>query len=253
MTTVATPNLAPTEEHPPPPAHHQQSFGQSLFTNMLAGITVSFVAISLGAAFGIASGRKDGAFVGILSAGVIALVTSIFGGTRIQCSGPTAPMTAVTAALVVAVTTGTAAASVAELGVSPHLFINTVLLVTAVMLVLAGLVRAGKLIALVPKVVISGFMNGIAVLIWVAEIGKLFGIFGQTAIGGQAGYNVGVALITTALCFVAVPIVHKSLPKFLHFLPGALIAIVVVTALVAVTGMTVAEMEFITLAKVSSV
>ena len=65
-----------------------------LIQNLTAGLTVSFVAISLGAAFGILSGR--GAFAGILSAGVIAFITSLFGGTRIQCSGPTGPMTAVT-------------------------------------------------------------------------------------------------------------------------------------------------------------
>ena len=69
-----------------------------LIQNLTAGLTVSFVAISLGAAFGILSGR--GAFAGILSAGVIAFITSLLGGTRIQCSGPTGPMTAVTVLLV---------------------------------------------------------------------------------------------------------------------------------------------------------
>ena len=60
-------------------------------TNLLAGLTTSFAAIALGAAFGDASGR--GALVGILSAGTIAVVTAAAGGTRVQCSGPTAPMT----------------------------------------------------------------------------------------------------------------------------------------------------------------
>ena len=64
-----------------------------LLRQILAALTVSFVAISLGAAFGVMSGR--GALAGILSAGVIAFITSLIGGTRIQCSGPTAPMTAV--------------------------------------------------------------------------------------------------------------------------------------------------------------
>ena len=59
-----------------PPVNQVQEF--------LAGLTVSFVAISLGAAFGVASGR--GALAGILSAGVIALITSAFGGTRVQFS-----------------------------------------------------------------------------------------------------------------------------------------------------------------------
>ena len=60
-------------------------------TNLLAGLTTSFAAIALGAAFGVSSGR--GALVGILSAGTIALITGLLGGTRVQCSGPTAPMT----------------------------------------------------------------------------------------------------------------------------------------------------------------
>ncbi|MBT5872422.1 MAG: hypothetical protein HOH43_03295 [Candidatus Latescibacteria bacterium] len=71
-----------------------------LVQNIIAALTVSFVAISLGAAFGILSGR--GAFAGMLSAGLIAFITSVLGGTRVQCSGPTAPMTAVTVAVVVA-------------------------------------------------------------------------------------------------------------------------------------------------------
>ena len=70
-----------------------QSFVAELAKNLVAGLAVSFVAISLGAAFGILSTR--GAFAGILSAGMIALITALFGGTRIQTSGPTAPMTAV--------------------------------------------------------------------------------------------------------------------------------------------------------------
>ncbi len=62
---------------------------------------VSFVAMSLGAAFGAQSGR--GPLKGILSAGFIAIITAILGGTYVQCSGPTAPMTAVTVSLVNAV------------------------------------------------------------------------------------------------------------------------------------------------------
>ncbi|MEE8060884.1 MAG: SulP family inorganic anion transporter, partial [Gemmatimonadales bacterium] len=69
-----------------------------LWHNMVAGLTVSFVAISLGAAFGILSGR--GAFAGIISAGIIAFITAALGGTRVQTSGPTAPMTAVSAVVV---------------------------------------------------------------------------------------------------------------------------------------------------------
>ena len=136
------------------------SFNASeLIQNLTAGLTVSFVAISLGAAFGILSGR--GAFAGILSAGVIACITALFGGTRIQCSGPTGPMTAVTVLLV---------AYAFEPGnqfEDPDRFINLVLVLTGGGMGLAALLRLGRFIMLVPRTVISGFMNGIAVLMGV--------------------------------------------------------------------------------------
>ena len=224
---------------------------QSLIKNVLAGLTVSFVAISLGAAFGIASGRPNGAFIGILSAGVIALITSLFGGTRIQCSGPTAPMTAVTAAVVLAATTGDLATMLDGAGVDQQLFINQVFLLTGGLLLLMAVLRLGRFISLVPKVVISGFMNGIAVLIVIAEIGKLFGLGEYTVIQGDLMANVAIAGVTLALCFAFKPMT-KKLPKFIAFIPGALFAIVVVTGGVQLLGVTPEQAEFISLASVSS-
>ena len=69
--------------------------GKRFLGDVTAGLTVSFAAISLGAAFGAMSGR--GAFAGMIGAAVIPIITSAFGGTRLQASGPTAPMTAVSA------------------------------------------------------------------------------------------------------------------------------------------------------------
>ena len=68
--------------------------------NVLAALTTSFAAISLGAAFGVLAERDGGALKGILSTSLISAVTGGFGGTKVQCSGPTAPMTAVTTELV---------------------------------------------------------------------------------------------------------------------------------------------------------
>jgi len=73
-------------------------FKQNFIADILAGLSVSFAAVALGAALGTMSGR--GAFAGMIAAAVIPIITSIFGGTRIQASGPTAPMTAVSALLV---------------------------------------------------------------------------------------------------------------------------------------------------------
>jgi SulP family sulfate permease len=226
---------------------------KDILQNVLAGLTVSFVAISLGAAFGIASGRPDGAFVGILSAGVIALITAIFGGTRIQCSGPTAPMTAVTATIVLAATAGPLAAELAEMGVDSQHFINQVFILTGAMLILMAIFRLGRFITVVPKVVISGFMNGIALLIWIGEVSKLLGLGDYTQTGGQMSTNVALALVTVFLCFTLPKFIKGYLPSFLHFIPGALIAIIVVSAGAAVLGLTDAQAEFTKLASVKSI
>lgn len=126
---------------------------KTFISDLLAGLTVSFAALSLGAAFGIMSGR--GAFAGMLGAAIIPIITSLFGGTRLQASGPTAPMTAVTALLV--------ANAYDSFGGDKHLadeFITLVLLLAGVFIILSGIFKLGKYIQLVPQVVVLGFMNG---------------------------------------------------------------------------------------------
>ena len=156
----------------------------ALFRNLVVGLAVSFVALSLGAAFGILSGR--GAFAGMISAGVIALITSLLGGTRVQCSGPTAPMSVV-AATVIAVAFDQLASELP--GVAPDHFINAVFLLAGALMLLMAALRRGRFISLVPNVVISGFMNGIALLIWIGQTEKLFGLGGAGTFAGSIAYN----------------------------------------------------------------
>ncbi|MCA8922214.1 MAG: SulP family inorganic anion transporter, partial [Planctomycetes bacterium] len=211
--------------------------GKAVVRNLVAGLTVSFVAISLGAAFGELSGR--GATAGILSAGVIAFITALFGGTRIQCSGPTAPMTAV-ALTVVTFANAPDGLTKALPGANPDHFVNVVMILTGALLALAALFRLGKFISLVPKVVISGFMNGIAVLIWIGEAKKLLGA-GPTEDGGLAlnvsplaggiGPNLVIALAALVLCFT-LPSLLKRMHHIGHYIPGTLVAIALLTAVV---------------------
>ena len=212
----------------------QPSFASELFKNLLAGLTVSFVAISLGAAFGIMSER--GAFAGIISAGVIALITALFGGTRIQCSGPTAPMTAVTVLLV---TFATTRLSRTIPGADPDQFISMVFLLSGAVLVLTAVLRLGRFIEVVPKPVISGFMDGIAILIWLDQFYKLFGLRGKTPIGGDFTSNLTVVIVTAVLAFVLPKVFSRFLPKWLHFLPAALVTIIAVTIVVQLIGLPV--------------
>ena len=199
---------------------------RQLARQLLAGLTVSFVAISLGAAFGVLSGR--GALAGILSAGVIALITAALGGTRVQCSGPTAPMTAVTILLVSAVTGGLLAEHPT---VDPDRFINLVLLLTGVFLIVAAVLRLGRFVRWVPKVVISGFMNGIAVLIWVGEIQSLFGWWGKNNYTGGIVINLTVAAMTLILIVVLPSLLGRVDRRLNSFFPATLLAIVIATAI----------------------
>jgi SulP family sulfate permease len=209
-------------------------FWGELYQNLLAGLTVSFVAISLGAAFGILSGR--GAFAGIISAGLIALVTGALGGTRLQCSGPTAPMTAVTAT-VVAMAHDRLAQQYP--GLPPAQFINLVLLLCGALMLLMAALRLGRFIQLVPQVVISGFMNGIAVLIWLDQVQKLFGWGGKTAIGGPTAANVVIALVTLLMVFWLPGLIKRYLPRLRQFLPATILAILVCSAAVKLLGLPV--------------
>ena len=197
-----------------------------IIENILVGITVSFIALSLGAAFGVLSGR--GAFIGMFSAGLIALITSILGGTRIQCSGPTAPMTSV-----IAIVTAWAfeSKSLLQTGMKPDHFINLVLFMTGFFLIIMAVFRLAKFIRLVPNVVISGFMNGIALLIWIDQIHKIFGFGGKAAFEGPIVINLLVAVGTVVIIFILPPLIRKIDNPFLKLLPSTLVALVGMTFL----------------------
>ncbi|MCG8563791.1 MAG: SulP family inorganic anion transporter [Desulfobacterales bacterium] len=198
-----------------------------ILQNLVAALTVSFAAISLGAAFGLLSGR--GAFAGIISAGIIALLTSLFGGTRVQCSGPTAPMTAITV-LVVAFSANELLTLIP--GANPVHFINVVFILTGIILALGAVLRLGKFIEIIPNVVISGFMNGIAILIWIDQTKKLLGIMGKEAYGGPVATNVIIAIVSCALIFL-LPKITSKIPKG-NLLSATLLSIVIMSSIVAI-------------------
>lgn len=193
--------------------------------NVVVGLTVSFVALSLGAALGILSGR--GAFAGMISAGIIAFITASLGGTRVQCSGPTAPMSAVSAVVVAYAFDQLAATG---LLVPANHFINIVFILCGVLLVLMAVLRFGRYISLVPNVVISGFMTGIALLIWIDQTNVLFGWGGKRVLTGPLGENLLVATGTLLLIFLFAPLARKLVGRVARFLPATLMAIVAMTA-----------------------
>lgn len=196
---------------------------RKLTANLTAGLTVSFAAISLGAAFGVMSGR--GAFAGMIGAAVIPIIASIFGGTRVQASGPTAPMTAVSALTIAFAYDHFPDRMLAEQ------FITLVFILNAIFLAIAGLIGLGKFIRLIPNVVILGFMNGIAVLIWADQFKKLIGI-GTIRMSGGMLLNFALAVSTFGLIFLITWAVKKFKVRssIKTFISGVLWSIVLMTA-----------------------
>eukprot|EP01043_Picozoa_sp_COSAG02_P001869 COSAG02_NODE_41_length_47431_cov_32.449204_12_plen_242_part_00 len=217
MPDLRSPLVTSVSEEPTEQRQQPQSQQGTIVQNLVAGATTSFAAIALGAAFGDACGR--GALVGILSAGTIAVITAALGGTRVQCSGPTAPMTTVTTT-VVAYSRGALLDDITSdfdanspgcgqdydstLCPLPDRFVNIVLMLGGLFIVLMGALRLGQYITLVPNIVISGFMNGIAVQIWQKEVIRLSGsVLGiEPLIRGDWRINLCITFCTTALCFL---------------------------------------------------
>jgi len=198
-------------------------FKQNVIADILAGLSVSFVAVALGAAFGTMSGR--GAFAGMLAAAVIPIFASLLGGTRIQASGPTAPMTAVSALLVAHAYDYFPDIQLAEQ------FITLVFLLCGIFLVVIGVFGLGRFIRLVPNVVVLGFMNGIAALIWGDQVKKLIGLSKSGVLKGGLTINI-LIVIATFLIILIVPILLAKLKvrkSIRSFLPGVLVGILIMT------------------------
>ncbi|MFT5780176.1 MAG: SulP family sulfate permease [Crocinitomicaceae bacterium] len=211
---------------------------KTLLSDILAGLTVSFAALSLGAAFGVMSGR--GAMSGMIGAAVIPIVASLFGGTRVQASGPTAPMTAITAVVV-----AFAHETFAESSTNAEQLITLTILMSAVFIILAGIFRLGKFIKMVPQVIVLGFMNGIAVLIWVDQIKKLFGLGGKEPIHGDMTTNVLIAFSSLALIYL-IPFTLKKMGvsgNIRRFLPSILITIIAYTMFTSMTDIDIGRVE----------
>ena len=204
---------------------------QEIIQNLIIALTVSFAALSLGAAFGLLSGRTNGALIGMLSAGIIALVTSLFGGTRLQCSGPTGPMTAMITPVIQAASIGIISAWGYENTsiTNPDHFVNIVILLSSLLIIICGLLKLGSFIRLVPQSVISGFMDGIAIIIVISQVEKLFGLGKIKAFEGSMYINILVAFLTLILIFIIPRLLKPISTQLPRFLPGTLASIILMT------------------------
>ncbi|MDA1117273.1 MAG: SulP family inorganic anion transporter [Proteobacteria bacterium] len=133
---------------------------RNLKGDIYGGITAAVVALPLALAFGVASGA--GPVAGMYGAIFVGFFAALFGGTPAQVSGPTGPMTVVTAALIT------------QYAHEPGMAF-TVIMLAGLFQIGFGLMRLGRYINLVPYPVISGFMSGIGCIIIILQLAPFVG------------------------------------------------------------------------------
>ena len=133
--------------------------GQQFVADVIAGLIVAMVALPLSIAIAIASGATPAQ--GIVTAIVGGFLISLFGGSKVQIGGPTGAFIVVVSGVI-----------------AGHGYDGLVLatLLAGIILVLAGLMRAGSLIRYVPEAVINGFTIGIAVIIAASQLQDFLGL-----------------------------------------------------------------------------
>jgi SulP family sulfate permease len=137
----------------------RQYSAQIFLHDLLAGITVGLVALPLAMAFGIASGVTPQA--GLYTAVVAGFLISALGGSRTQIGGPTGAFVVIVAGIV------------ARFGMSG---LAMVTLMAGVILLAMGLTGLGSAVRFIPRPVVIGFTNGIAILIASTQIKDFFGL-----------------------------------------------------------------------------
>jgi SulP family sulfate permease len=205
------------------------SYDRQQFTSdLIAGVSVAMVALPLSLAIAIASGA--GPEKGLVTAIVAGLLISLLGGSRVQIGGPTGAFIVVVFGVI-----------------AEHGYDGLVLatFMAGIIMLVAGYLRAGNLVAFVPEAVINGFTIGIGIIIATSQIKDLFGLSVAqvpaefipkidalwAARNTLTVHAVGIGLATMVLIVV----LRRLAPKF----PGLIIAVGLTSAVVAVATLPV--------------
>lgn len=192
---------------------------------LLSGLTVALALVPEAVAFAFVAGVHP--LVGLYAAFMVGLITALIGGRPGMISGATGALAVVMVALV------------AEHGVE-YLFATVVLM--GVLQVIAGAMHWGRFIRLVPHPVMLGFVNGLAIVIFLAQMGqfKVPGTMENTGHGVGGGEWLSGLQLYTMLGLVALTMaVIWVMPRITRIIPAPLAGIVVVAALVIGFGLDV--------------
>jgi len=193
--------------------------------DLFGGITAAVVALPLALAFGVASGM--GPIAGLYGAICVGLFAALFGGTDSQISGPTGPMTIVSATVFT------------QFAGEPAVAFTVVMLAGAFQ-ILFGRLRIGRYVNLMPFPVISGFMTGIGCILIILQLDPLIG-HESTASVVNALTVLPQDLVTPnrnalAVGLVALAICFWTPKRLARIVPSPLLALLVGTALAAILG-----------------
>ncbi len=198
--------------------------------DVFGGLTAGIVALPLCLAFGVASGL--GAAAGLYGGIILGIVASLLGGTPAQISGPTAPMTLIAA--------GVVAANILPSGQVNVSNVFAVFIVAGALQALFGIAKLGRYVRFLPYPVISGLMTGIGIIIIIQQIFPIAGLDSPSSnpvailrsLGSlQHGIHPGAVLLgaaSVALGFL--------LPRIITAVPPSLIALVALTIIATVFG-----------------
>ena len=206
------------------PGYSRGLFAQDVF----AGITVAMVALPLSLAIAIASGADPAK--GLVTAIVGGFLISLLGGCKVQIGGPTGAFIVVVFGVI-----------------ADHGYDGLVMatLMAGLILLVAGALRAGNLIRLIPEPVINGFTIGIAVIIATSQIKDLTGLTIDpvpaeflaklSALWAARDGVSGLSLATGLLTMVLIVWFRRIAPR----LPGLIVAVAATSAIVALAGLPV--------------
>jgi SulP family sulfate permease len=195
---------------------------KTLLADLIAGVTVGLVALPLAMAFGIASGVTPQA--GIYTAILGGAVVSLLGGSRLQIAGPTGAFVVIVASII------------AKFGLSGLLMVT---MMAGVILLFLGITGLGIAVRFIPRPVVIGFTNGIALLIASTQIKDFLGM----KIANPSDFIARMKMIGTHLntidwpsCGLAVASVGLVLltPKLVSRIPGSIVAMLAGAVAVAV-------------------
>ena len=198
--------------------------------DVLSGITVALALVPEAVAFAFVAGVDP--LVGLYAAFMIGLVTSIFGGRPGMISGATGALAVVMVSLVAE---GNAMGAAGEnLGLY-YLFATVILM--GFIQILAGVLKLGKFVRLIPHPVMMGFVNGLAIVIFLSQLGMFTKTVDGEKVwleGNSLWYMIGLVGLTMLIMW--------GLPKIkaTKKLPEALIGILVVTGIVIFSNLDVA-------------